>query len=221
MAPTAPSTKRKSLRLKATERLANPLAPRKVHRPDSAVTDSFLDTKADRARIRRATFISRITKPSSTASSRSSRKNAKRHESRRRREAQAEAAVAMGGLADALPELTAEEVGAGEAARGGKVRHRSLGSRPGALRRKERVVRGEMERFGLSLAQLSSVKEEGARSAAASATGAGAGAGTGDTAMAGAEGVPAAAASTSANRFAALRGFISATMEQNPAFANR
>ncbi|PSR92263.1 ribosome biogenesis protein SLX9-domain-containing protein [Coniella lustricola] len=234
MAPTAPS-KRKSLRLKATERLANPLAPRKVHRPDSVVTDTFLSTKADKARIKHSSFVSRIgatsdpstTTLSSSSASRSSSgpkstnritkttlKNAKRHARRK----ETLKSVALDALADALPELTAEERQTGETELKGRIRHKSLGSKPGALKKKERLVRGEMERFGLSLAQLSSVRENGEDGAAAAAVPA-----VADTSMAGTEAQqqPHPQQSTTANRFAALRGFISATMEQNPAFSGR
>lgn len=217
-APSAP-TKRKPLRLKATERLANPLAPRKVHRPDSAVTDGFLDTKADKQRIRHASFVSRITKPSTSASSSStanSKKNARRHARRREQQLSASGAAMVDGLADALPALTADEVAAGDAERAGRVRHKSLRSRPGALRRRERVVRGEMERFGVSLAQLAGVQETAAPAPAPTATAPAAQ--NDDAAM---EDVQQQQKSASANRFAALRGFISATMEQNPAFAQR
>lgn len=88
----------------------------------------------------------------------------------------------------------------------GKIRHKSLKSRPGALKRKERVIKGEMERFGRSLAQLASMPE-----------------GTGEKGVddrdenTETEGAPQQAQAAS-NRWAALRGFISATMEQNPAF---
>ncbi|PHH86760.1 hypothetical protein CDD83_9790 [Cordyceps sp. RAO-2017] len=60
----------------------------------------------------------------------------------------------MRGLADALPGLGAD----GEQPREGGARSRvplhSLRSRPGALRRRETVVRGEMARFGANMARL-------------------------------------------------------------------
>lgn len=209
------------------------------------MTDSFLDTKADRQRIRHASFVSRITKPSSQTPSRSrsshtssstssssappsaaARKNARRHaNANSRRHAAGPAPLASAGamdaLAAALPSLTADEVSAGAAARDGRVRHRSLRSKPGALKRRERVVRGEMERFGLSLAQLAGVREEEGQQQKEER-----GDDDADTAMAG----DVVAATTQpqqqqpsavANRFAALRGYISATLEQNPAFAQR
>lgn len=219
-APTAPSstTKRKTLRLKAAERLANPLAPRKVHRPDSVVTDTFLESKRDKRLIKHSSFVSKISKP---VISKAARKNARRDDRKKLQ-------TNLESLADALPELTREEVRGGETEKDGRVRHRSLKSKPGALRKKERVVRGEMERFGMSLAQLSTVREADkspvnaatnsttvvpALPPTTTTTGA-------ETTM---EGVVETSQppSAAANRFAALRGFIAATMEQNPAFANK
>lgn len=106
--------------------------------------------------------------------------------------------TSLQGLEDALPEVE-------EKLEAGKVRHRSLKSRPGAIKRKERVVRGEMDRFGMNMAQLAktpqgdmveeSVKEKDV---------------TQKPEESGQQG-----------KWAALRGYISATMEQNPAFANK
>lgn len=212
-APVAPSSKRKTLRLKAAERLANPLAPRKVHRPDSVVSDTFLDSKRDKRLIKHSAFVSKITKPSSSAVSKAARKNAKRHDRKKLQ-------TNLESLADALPQLTNEEVRGGETEKDGRVRHKSLRSKPGALRRKERVVRGEMERFGMSLAQLSTVREEARQQGAAATAAATAGAGTMEGVLEDAAVAP-SQPSAAANRFAALRGFIAATMEQNPAFATK
>lgn len=75
------------------------------------------------------------------------------------------------------------------------------------MRRKERVVKGEVKRFGVSLARLNAVKEQ--EKSVETQMG---GEGQGETE------VPAVAPMSTANRFAALRSFISSTMEQNPAF---
>lgn len=105
--------------------------------------------------------------------------------------------------------------------REGKVRHRSLRTRRGALKKKERIVKGEVERFGVSLARLSAVQEreremevdgDGDQSAGGEKEGV---FGESQT-MEGQASGP--APTSTANRWAALRGFISATMEQNPAF---
>ncbi|ROV90399.1 hypothetical protein VPNG_10024 [Cytospora leucostoma] len=204
---------RKPLRLKASERLANPLAPRKVHRPESSVSDAFTSSKRDKQLIRHSSFVSRISKdrPSSSRPTPTQKKNLKRRERKKLQ-------TNLDSLADALPELTAEEVAAGEAEGAGRVRHKSLKSKPGALRKKERVVKGEMERFSMSLAQLSAVREVPVVAAASSA---GSGAAAESMVEDGGADENKAPVQSTANRFAALRGFISATMDQNPAFASQ
>ncbi len=140
----------------------------------------------------------------------------------------------LGSLADALADIEAdgvgdEDEGLAEQARQGKVRHTSLKSRPGALKRKERVMKSEMERFSKSLAQLETLRERDSGKVAG-----------GDGQLDGMEveakegGTDAAPpeekktesqiqrpGAPTASRFAALRGFIVATMEQNPAFISR
>lgn len=153
--------------------------------------------------------MSRITKDRPTPTQ---KKNLKRRERKKLR-------TDLSSLADALPALTAEEVAAGEAEGAGRIRHRSLKSKPGALRRKERVVKGEMERFGMSLAQLSAVREVPVVAGPAGAAAAAAAERMVEE-DGGADENKAPVQST-ANRFAALRGFISATMDQNPAFASQ
>ncbi|KAI1459108.1 hypothetical protein F4805DRAFT_422648 [Annulohypoxylon moriforme] len=73
------------------------------------------------------------------------------------------------------------------------------------MKRKERVVKGEVRRFGVSLARLNAVQEDK----------------TAETSANGEVEAPTVAPTLTANRFAALRGFISATMEQNPAFIKK
>ena len=127
----------------------------------------------------------------------------------------------MDSLADALPELEAGEGGSAELK--GKIRHKSLKSKKGALKRKERVVKGEMERFGVSMARLTGTPEERKRVK----TPAGIRGHDDEAEMDGQEDqtvektAPAQAAPATANRWAALRGYISATMEQNPAFEGK
>lgn len=114
----------------------------------------------------------------------------------------------MESLADALPDLLEDgETEEGlQQLRDGKIRHKSLKSRKGALKRKEKIVKGEVERFGVNMARLNAVPQ-----AAAPATGS----------MDVESGDSAPASATTSSRFAALRGFISATMEQNPQFLQK
>ncbi|XXG94529.1 hypothetical protein Hte_000786 [Hypoxylon texense] len=223
MAPVVP-TKRRSLRAKlAAKSGSEPYAPRKAPRPDAASTsDAFANTKRDKRAVKHASFVSRIEKAASG-----------KPPGRRRRRPGRKLVANLDSLAAALPDLLA----GGETEEGlrqmreGKVRHRSLRSRPGALKKKERLVKGEVERFGVSLARLNAVPEREQRQQqqqqqqqktmdvdqdiAA----------VGDKDRATMEDqaqtpVPGPTLSTT-NRWAALRGFISATMEQNPAFVRK
>jgi hypothetical protein len=88
----------------------------------------------------------------------------------------------------------------------GKMEMKSLKHKPGAMKRK-RVLEGrEMERFGKNLAQLVGSVQRGGDVKAASSGGK----------QEGASPTPGVAAQ--ADRWAALRGFIGGSMEQNPAF---
>lgn len=110
-------------------------------------------------------------------------------------------------LGDALDDVL-EEGGIGEKVKEGKIRHKSLKSRPGAQKRKEKLERMERERFGKNmLAQLTArvpeanvmpVDEPGASEVV---------------------GVP--QLNPTASRWAALRGFISQTMEQKEEFTKK
>ncbi|KAI0020185.1 ribosome biogenesis protein SLX9-domain-containing protein [Xylariomycetidae sp. FL0641] len=210
MAPVVP-TKRRSLRAKLAARAGSePHAPRRAPRPDAAPTDdSFLNSKRDKRAVKHASFVSRIEKSSATPKA-----------AAKRRRPSKKLVANLESLADALPDLLA----GGETEEGlrqlreGKVRHKSLRSRKGALKRKERVVRGEVERFGVSLARLNAVgaadqntqmRIEGQEPTNAEQDAAGADPQT----------QPPPASTSS--RWAALRGFISATMEQNPAFVGK
>ncbi|KOS20705.1 hypothetical protein ESCO_004463 [Escovopsis weberi] len=236
MAPLRPSAR--DLR---AQRIAGDLpsyAPAKTFRPSAATSDAFLSTKQDRRLIKRSSFVSRVTasnprggggvskkrsrgKGGANSTSASTSKSSSTYKSGSSADSMLE------GLADALPELAADEAAAPD----GRVQHRSLRSRKGALRRKERIVRGEMERFGASMARLAEARQQGQRSQRSQQgqQGAGealrhtnanakmdAGAGIGRNAAADAD--AGAEDAQRAGRWAALRGFISSTMKQNPAF---
>ena len=82
-----------------------------------------------------------------------------------------------------------------------KIKHKSLKSRPGAGKRKEKLVGMEMERFGKNLAEL-----------AAGRTNVGDGDQQGVMGAESREG--GAVGSGSRERWAAIRGFIAQTMER-------
>jgi len=115
-------------------------------------------------------------------------------------------------LGDALPDVAdGKKVGAGVGAVGeaqeGKIKHKSLRSRPGANKKKEKIVAMEMERFAKNMALMSA--------APTSSKNTGIGASNGQE-MVGVEGDGKMEAMKrgTADRWAAIRGFISQTMER-------
>lgn len=112
----------------------------------------------------------------------------------------------LGELADALPDAGGQvqqqdnSGGSGIASQINVIKHKSLKHRPGALKRKEKLDRIERERFGKNMAQMAGGIGQNAQAQ-----------GDQDSAGAGADGATSA-------RWAALRSFISQTMEQNPEF---
>jgi hypothetical protein len=218
-------------------RLADPLLPRKLHRENNVVEDRFINSKADKLLIKRSAFISKVRE---TAESLGKTKTGsgggitKSSGSKKRRRPNKKLVATLESLEDALDDIRAQmdedeasgKVMDAEQARQGKVRHKSLKTRPGALKRKEKLVRGEMERFKMNLAQLANISA--ASSTAKAATSEAESKNNqqpGDEMDVGrekgeqAKGAQAQTSSTS-SRWAALRSFISATMEQNPAFLN-
>ncbi|KAH0285083.1 hypothetical protein M436DRAFT_76594 [Aureobasidium namibiae CBS 147.97] len=168
----------------------------------TTATTSSANTKAGKRALKHDTLISRIEK--------SQKKPLKRRRPGKKLN------TALDSLADALPELEENsddewegideddkdmDGALGELSKmvrvrkakpaDGKMKLKTLKSRPGALKRKQKLEESEKERFGKNLASMS---------------------------------VPAQAASDagdSSNRWAALRGFIGQTLEQNPGFAKK
>ncbi|TFB00310.1 hypothetical protein CCMA1212_007781 [Trichoderma ghanense] len=216
MAPQKPSAT--ALRHARITNSIHPLAPPKTFRPNASTTDSFLSSKRDKRTIKHSAFISRVASSSSSSSRVTKSKTRRRSSSKNKSSATLNS---LDSLADALPEL-ADGEGAAEVL-DGKIKHQSLRSKRGALKRKERLLRGEMARFGVSMAQLSTLPTAVAQASQGTATAA-----TTTTTM---NNNPAAETKNTtetkqpapavSNRWAALRGYISATMEQNPAFVNK
>lgn len=204
-APTAP--KELSAREKRLARIRgdlHPLMPHKTHRSEAKVDDGFLSSKKDKRIMKHSGFLAKV-----SASSGSGPRALKRRRPNKK------LVATMESLADALPELSNEADGNIAQLREGKVRHKSFKSRPGALKRKEKVVKGEMARFGASMAAL----------ARTSATEAPAAVKSGDMEVeeegAAATTAQAAPVPATSNRWAMLRAHISNTMEQNPAFTGQ
>jgi hypothetical protein len=171
-APTAPK-KRSSIRAKASK------AGSGVHLPPACregaiIDDGFISSKQDKRLIKHSAFVNRIEK-------------AHKKELKRRRPSK-KLVTTLESLADALPDAgdVVKEIG------DAKIRHRSMKSRPGAMKTREKLEKMEKERFMKNMAQLAA-----------------GGAGT--------MGEEEQKVATS-NRWAALRGFISQTMEQKEEF---
>ena len=132
----APIKKRTTARAKSA-RAARPV-PAALPQPDES-EGAFGSSKRDKQKIKHSSFVSKIEK--------SAAKTQKRRRPNKKLVANLES------LADALPgfEDGAEgEVEVGQA----KIQRKSLKSRPGATKRKEKLVKTEMERFNQNLAQL-------------------------------------------------------------------
>jgi hypothetical protein len=239
-APTAPppaKAKRPTARQKALERLSHPGLPRKTHRPESAVTDSFSENKRDKRQIRHSAFLSRISERTpASATTRARRRKAavlsggiSKSRSgtsvigrsrpgdgigvpKKKRRPSKKLVATLESLADALPELDADRDGDVAQLKEGKVRHRSLKTRPGALKRKERVIKGELARFGATMAQMAA---SAPRSSSGSTTQK---SGEGDNVQIQIEGRQETAQKANSERWAKLRSFVASTMEVNPAF---
>ncbi|EPE04222.1 hypothetical protein F503_04737 [Ophiostoma piceae UAMH 11346] len=206
MAPVAP-TQKMSHRAKALARIADPTLPRKVHREDNTVTDDFLHSKRDKQTIRKASFRARVTEKLADRGRLPGKKELKRRRPSKKLVATLES------LADALPEVASGTAEDDETKR--RRRQTSLKTRPGSMKRKEKVVQAEMARFGLNLAQLTAVKEDAvAPVAGGMELEAAAEPKTDDK-------TDAAPKQSTANRFAMLRNYITATMDQSPAFAKQ
>lgn len=181
-----------------------PYAPRKAPRPDAApVSDSFISSKKDKRLVKHSSFVTRIQK-------------ANKKPLKRRRPGK-KLVTDLDSLKKALPDLEDGEEGLKQL-KEGKVRLKSLHSRPGALKRKEKLVKSELERFQGNMAQLNAMRAGGQDDAAMQKQVAGQ-----DITQAQEQSQQGQTTSSSnmPNRWAALRGFISSTMEQNPAFLEK
>ncbi|KAL4943857.1 hypothetical protein BDV06DRAFT_220818 [Aspergillus oleicola] len=112
--------------------------------------------------------------------------------SNKRRRASKKLVANLESLADALPEA---ETSLNDPSQLNIIKQKTLKHRPGAMKRKEKLEKSERDRFAKNMAQMSNIP------AAPTPT-------TSEP----------AAADLVSNRWAALRGFISQTMEHQPAF---
>ncbi len=150
----------------------------------TAVTDEFLNTKKDKRTIKHSAFVNRIEKTNKKVL--------------KRRRPSKKLVTTLESLADALPDISAggeQQVETGNA----KIKHRSMKTRPGATKRREKLEKMERERFGKNMAQLTSSVSAAEPVAVGSSP----------------------ASVSTASKWAALREFISQTMEQKPEFVKK
>lgn len=116
----------------------------------------------------------------------------------KRRRASKKLVANLESLADALPD--AEDGSHDAASQVNVIKQNTLRHKPGAMKRRERLEKIERDRFARNMAQMSSLPAQPASTSTTENTTA-----TTDS-------------NPTANRWSALRNFISQTMEQQPVF---
>lgn len=126
-------------------------------------------------------------------------KVAKNHKTTPKRRRPSKKLVAtLDSLADALPD--AEQDQPELAAQAHIIKHKTLKNRPGAMKRKEKMEQLERDRFMKNMSQMNTVESNAPTPQTAEPN--------------------ATESNSTTSRWAALRGFISQTMEHQPAFKN-
>jgi hypothetical protein len=153
----------------------------------------FPSSKKDKRRIKHAQLVNKVTK------------SAKRNPRRRRPNKQL--VTTLDALADALPDDGNAAAGAVAGERSQDqvniIKRKSMKSRPGAMKRRENLDKGERDRFAKNMAQLAAPKSDPEASQQENPQ-------DGDSRS------KTAAISSTSERWAALRGFISQTLETKP-----
>ncbi|MCJ1395497.1 hypothetical protein MMC18_008383 [Xylographa bjoerkii] len=177
----APTVKK---RIPSHARVSKPNTGHPSHSTTSYASndDIFRTTKEDKRRIKHSTLISRIEKANTRA--------------KKRRRPSKNLIANLESLVEALPEASStgsDKVVVGDV----RVRHRSLKSKPGALKKKAKLEELEMERFSKNMAQMAHVTGDGSHHPKA-------------TALEVKDG-----ATGGSQRWSALRGFIQSTMDRD------
>ena len=149
--------------------------------PDTS--DSFKTTKDDKRRIKHATLISRIEKSNT--------------KTKKRRRPSKKLVANLESLVDALPEI-ATRAEDDSIVNDVRVRHRSLRSKPGAMKKKEKLEKLEMERFSKNMAQMANTTGQEQHHTTTD--------GSQEASNAG---------GNASQRWAALRGFIQSTLDRD------
>ncbi|KAL9027981.1 MAG: hypothetical protein Q9196_003582 [Gyalolechia fulgens] len=178
--PEAPTTGRRSfIHSQLSKTRSNASKPNRAAL--SKAQSSFSTTKKDKRTIKHSTFISRIEKS--------------KPQTKRRRRPTRKLIASLDSLAEALP--AADEAEPVETATT-TIRHRSLKSKPGAMKKKEKIISMEKDRFNRNMAQLAAWRPPTADGQ--------------DTTHQ----TPASNALHAGTKWAALRTFIQQTMEKRP-----
>ncbi|KAG9785192.1 hypothetical protein KCU88_g2487, partial [Aureobasidium melanogenum] len=173
----------------------------------------FPSSKKDKRRIKHAMLMDRVTKSSAKKPAKRRRPNKK-------------LVTTLDALADALP---TEFDGDGDGNNGDAnantqhagdrpqdqvniIKRKSMKSRPGAMKRKEKLDKGERDRFAKNLAQLVAAAPKPVTTGETNAK-----RGDGDSDS---DPKPTATVASTSDRWAALRGFISQTLETRPDVKN-
>ncbi|KAF1914391.1 ribosome biogenesis protein SLX9-domain-containing protein [Ampelomyces quisqualis] len=138
----APIKKRTPTRAKLA-RAARPAAT--LPQPESPNDSLFPASKKDKQKIKHSSFVSKIEKSSS--------------KSQKRRRPNKKLVANLESLADALSGLDDTGADGKVETSQAKVQHKSLKSRPGAMKRKEKLEKQEKERFNQNLVQLASTTQ--------------------------------------------------------------
>ena len=153
------------------------IRPRPTHGRNEEI---FKTTKEDKRRIKHSALISRIEK--------SNRK------SKKRRRPSKKLVATLESLADALPEISGGDIH-DDAVGHARIRHKSLKSRPGAMKKKDLLERLEKDRFCKNMAQMATANASEPNDSV---------------------NVDATTSGDNSKRWAALRGFIQQTMDRDP-----
>ncbi|KAL8806197.1 MAG: hypothetical protein Q9182_001472 [Xanthomendoza sp. 2 TL-2023] len=180
MAPTSGTPS--AIRSRAFEIASN--SSNTMRQAHSRSQNTFASSKKDKRIIKRSALISRIEKN-------------KAQPTKRRRPSK-KLVANLDSIAAALPDTPPKDEQVLETGIA-RIRHRSLKSKPGALKKKEKIISLEKDRFNKNMAQMAAVQ------------------GSDDGKTNGSHGVATGTDSQSRTKWAALRSFIQQTMEQRPA----
>jgi hypothetical protein len=151
--------------------------------------DEFRTSKKDKRQIKHATLMSKIAKSSKTP---------------KKRRPSKKLVANLESLADALPDAADNSHDA--ASQVNIIKQKTLRHKPGAMKRREKLEKVERDRFAKNMAQMASIQPAAAPAAPAAPV-------APENAT---QAVP--ESNPTANRWSALRNFISQTMEQQPVF---